>query len=881
MGRPDPIAIIGMAGRFPAANDIHEFRDNVFAGRDCLTTLSADELRAHGVDQERLDAPDYVRRRPLLDEADSFDAGYFGLTRREAQIRDPQHRLFLETAHAALEHAGYDSTTYDGHIGLYAGANVNRYRYDHVDRRPDLVDMVGDAAVDLGNFPDYLATFTAYRLGLRGPSMTVLTACSTSLVCVHEACKSIRAGDCEMAIAGGVDVEFPVGRGYFPIPGGILARDGVCRPFDESASGTNFGSGVGAVLLKPLPAAIADRDTVYAVIRGSGINNDGDRKVGFAAPSIAGQSECIQRALRTAEVDPRTISYVEAHGTATPVGDPIEIAGLVDAFRAVGGDDLPHQYCAIGSVKSNIGHLGQAAGVAGLIKTVLALHHRRIPASVNVDAVTTRVDWARSPFAVATKTVPWPAEDGWPRRAAVSSFGFGGTNAHLVLEEAPPAQAPARDRRSTEVILWSAVDEAVLDRQRGRLAAYFDSLAERDFPDAAHSLRVGRTAKPVRAALLAADAGDAAAGLRNRARVLRPDGVGRRVAFAFPGPDAPRPAAFRDLYASEPSFRAGADAAFDVLEPLLDIDLRALWAKGDAAALAEPVAALPLLYVLEYTLANCLIHWGVRPDVLFGHGFGEFVAGAVAGVLDFEPGLRAVAALARLTEDAPRGEALMVAAGPEEVLAAVTGGVAVTAVNAPRQVEISGPADAIAAAADRLTANHVPTRRLHRAHAMRGPAMAGVARRWPAMLAELGPNPPRLPVVSGTSGSEITAEQAASAEFWARLLVDPVDFDAAAAEVLGAGPATVVEVGPDRTLGALLGQRGDLRRRRSRVLQFTGTGGGEHTDLDGVLVRLWLDGEPVGYWRHLGRRGYRRIAAPGYPYDRRRFWVDVPIDPDG
>ncbi|MFL6123339.1 beta-ketoacyl synthase N-terminal-like domain-containing protein, partial [Actinophytocola sp.] len=360
MGGSDPIAIVGLAGRFPGAKDIDEFRDNILGGRASISDLPADEMLAYGERRGMIDHPRYVPRRPILHDEDAFDVKAFGMTPREAELRDPQYRLFLETAHAVLGHGGYDPSVYTGHIGVYAGTNVNRYRYDFVERRPDIIDSVGYLAVDISSSPDYLSTFVSYKLGLRGPSMTVLTACSTSLVAVHVACTAIRAGDCDMAIAGGVDVEFPFHAGYLYLEGGILAVDGVPRPFDEHATGTNFGNGVGAVLLKPLSRALADGDTIYSVILGSAINNDGNRKAGFTAPSVDGQSECVQRALRAAHVDPRTISYVEAHGTATPVGDPIELTGLIDAFRTVGGPNLPKQYCAIGSVKSNIGHLGQA-----------------------------------------------------------------------------------------------------------------------------------------------------------------------------------------------------------------------------------------------------------------------------------------------------------------------------------------------------------------------------------------------------------------------------------------------------------------------------------------------------------------------------------------
>ncbi|MFI5957613.1 type I polyketide synthase [Cryptosporangium sp. NPDC051539] len=873
MATAEPIAIVGMAGRFPAANDLEEFRANLFAGRECLTELSREQLLESGEDPDDIDDPDYVRRRPILADVDGFDARFFDLSPRDAEVRDPQHRLFLETAHSALEHAAYDSQTYAGRIGVYTGSNMNSYRIDFVEKRPDLYRSAGRMAIDLGNSPDYLATFVAYKLGLRGPALTVLTACSTSLVAVHEACNALRVGDCDLAIAGGADVEFPVDRGYFHVSGGTLSKDGVSRPFDDEASGTNFGSGAGAVVLKPLATALADRDTVYAVVRGTAINNDGDRKAGFTAPSVAGQSECIQRALRVAGVDPATIGYVEAHGTATPIGDPIELAGLVDAFRAVGGPELPDRYCAIGSVKSNVGHLGQASGVTGLIKTVLALRAGRIPATLNVNRLNRQVDWEDTPFVVATRSMPWPAGPDGPRRAGVSSFGIGGTNAHLVLEEAPSGPPPPPGEPAVEAVLWSAVDAPAADRLAQRLTGYFARLDEADFPDAAHSLRTGRTVKRTRAALVAAGPAEATTLLRSRRGLIRPDGTARRLAFVFPGVEPRHLPAMRDLYVHEALFRQGCDAAFDVLEPLLDVDLRPALAAGDPAALARPLTALPLLYTAQYVLAQSLIHWGAHPDVVFGHGLGELVAGAVAGGLDFESGLCAVAERARLVETSPRRSALTVGAGAGQVIDLLPAAVSVAAVNGARQVELVGPDDEIVEVARRLAAHHVPARAPRAAHGLPDPELGPLVPLWRDRLADLAWRRPELSLVSTVPGAGPAAGDAVSPDFWAAQLITPVDFDAAAAAVLSAGPTTVVEIGGG-TLEPLLRARPDLRASRSRVLPAAG---GERTGeaLQRLLSQLWVDGRTIGYWRRRAEQGeYRRIAAPGYPYDRQRFWAD-------
>ena len=635
----EPIAIVGMSGRFPGARDLDEFATNLFAGRESIVDLPHQNERA-----------DLVNRRPLLADADGFDAEFFGMTPREAELFDPHHRLFLETAHATLAHAGYDPHAYRGTIGVFACTNPSRYLSDHLESRPHLLDSVG-GLVEVATMPDFVSTFVSYRLDLRGPSVTTLTACSSSLVAVHLACGSIRRGESDLAIAGGVSVQFPYRRGYRHEPGGVTSADGVTRPFDDRAAGANFGEGVGAVLLKPLSRAVADRDTVYAVLRGSAINNDGNRKVGFSAPSVAGQSECVAAALREAGVDPRDVSYVEAHGTGTRVGDPIELTALTEAFRAVGGADLPNAYCGLGSVKANIGHLGAAAGIAGLLKTVVALTHERLPASINVTRPTTAFDWADSPFRLVTETTPWPAGQHRPRIAGVSSFGVGGTNSHVVITEAPRPVPADRPGRATEVVLWSAVDQRGEERVRDRLTDYFAGLPDESFADAAHTLRTGRTPLTVRGGLMAARPADAATMLRAGAGLVRGDDRDRAIVFAFPEPSSPPAGMMRELYRDEPLFRAGCDASFAVLTPLLGTDLRELWLNGDKQ-LTDPAIARPLLYAVEYTLANCLLHWGVRPRVLVGVGVGELVAAAVAGVLDFESGLRMAAALAR-TDMAP------------------------------------------------------------------------------------------------------------------------------------------------------------------------------------------------------------------------------------
>ncbi|GAA0743735.1 SDR family NAD(P)-dependent oxidoreductase [Dactylosporangium roseum] len=869
----EPIAIVGMAGRFPGSDDLEQFWANLAGGRDCLTDLDDEELLRYHERPERIAHPEYVRRRPVLAGSDAFDAELFGMTPREAELRDPQYRLMLEVVHSTLEHAGYDPGRYPGDIGLFAATNVNRYRYDYVEQNPELIDIVGYSAVDIANNADYMSTFVSYKLDLRGVSATVLTACSSSLVAIHLACTAIRAGDCDMAIAGGVDVEFPYHRGYVPLHGGLRATDGTVRSFAADASGTNFGDGVGAVLLKPLEAARRDGDTVYAVVLGSAVNNDGSRKVGYSAPSVSGQSDCVRRALRAAGVGPADISYVEAHGTATRVGDPIELAGLIDAFRASATGPLAAQYCAVGSVKSNVGHLGQAAGVAGVIKTVLALCHEQLPPSVNAAEPSPEIGWAGSPFFLSTELRDWPAEPGRPRRAGVSSFGIGGTNAHIVLQEAPAAPTTEPPRRPVEVLTWSAMNAEAEEQLRARLAGHFAGPAGDELPHAAYTLRAGRKVRPVRAALVARDGADAARALRDGDRVRRGDGVVRETAFAFPGQGSQYPGMYRRLYDDEPLFRDGCEAGFEVLRPLLGHDLRGAWLdEAGAAALEETGVAQPLLYVVEYTLAHCLMHWGVLPDVVLGHSLGELVAGAVAGVFGFEDGLRAVAWRARSMQDMPRGRMLAVTADPPDVEELLAGDVCLAAVNGPRQVVLSGPTEAIDAVAAELGRRRVRHRVLATSHAFHSPSMARAAERFEAELTALTLHAPEVPMLSAATGAAVGPDEATSPAFWARQLVQPVDFDTAAGKLFARGPGNVVESGPGSTLTALLRGRSDARASRSRCLTTNGPDD-DPAALPDTLARLWVDGLPVRAWSD--ERGYRRVAVPGYPYQRRRYWIEV------
>lgn len=876
----EPIAIVGVAGRFPESLDVDAYWENLVAGRDCIAHLDDDDLRARGEDPGYLAHPDYVRRRPRMPEVENFDPRCFGMTPREAEIRDPQHRVLLELCDTALERAGYDSRRYPGAIGVFAGSNVQRYRIDHLEKA-GIEESVGFLQLEISNAPDYVATFIAHRLGLRGPAMTVQSACSTTLTAIHTACRSLQARDCDMALAGVASIEFPLDYGYIAVDGSILSHDGVVRPFDAKADGTNFGSGAGVVLLKRLPDALSDRDTILAVIRGSALNNDGNRKDGFTAPSAIGQAECIVEAIRSSGVHPRDISYVEAHGTGTSVGDPIEVSSLAASFQqAAGEEELPAGYCLLGSVKGNVGHMGQAAGASGVIKTVLALQHELIPASINVDVVNPKLNLDATPFKVCTEAQPWPYVEGHPRRAGVSSFGIGGTNGHLVLEEAPTvAPRPELVIRDGELLTWSAAERKALDAYAPRLAEHFATgMSAEAFQDAAHTLRVGRMERRLRRAVVASDAADAADRLGDPGKILTPDGIARSLVFCFPGQGAQYPGVASGLYRDEPEFRRHCDESFELLRPILGRDLGELWRTcTEPAELSETEVAQPLIYVLELAMAHLLDQLGLRPDRVVGHSVGEIAAATVAGVLSREDGLRVIAARSRFMQSMPRGGMLAVAAAVDQLDPYLRDGVTVAAVNGSRQVVLSGSVPLLEAVAARLRADDILSHRLGSSHAFHSPMMESAAAAFEEMLANVVLSAPAIPLVSCATGELLTDEQAVDPRFWARQLVDPVLFSSAVATLQSSGPALLVEVGPGHTLASLMRSDGNVRGSSSVVLTTTGPASvpaWDRHDLLETLGRLWVEGLDVDLAARDRGLALRRVPLPGYPYQRRRLWIE-------
>ncbi|WP_447980425.1 SDR family NAD(P)-dependent oxidoreductase [Candidatus Nitrospira bockiana] len=886
------IAITGMAGRFPGANDVDAFWRNLCDGVESVSMLTDEDLLASGVEPALLGDPNYVRARAMVDDVDLFDAAFFGFTPKEAEIMDPQQRLFLECAWEALERAGCDPDRYRGLIGVYGGASISGY--GNLLAQGGLLQSAADMSAVLGTDLDFLSSRVSYKLNLEGPSLVVQTACSSSLVAVHLACQGLLSGECDMALAGGVSVNVPQKVGYLYQEGAIASPDGHCRAFDVKAQGTVGGSGLGIVVLKRLEDALADGDHVLAVIKGSAINNDGAVKVGFTAPRIEGQAKVISAAQAAADVDPRSVTYVEAHGTGTPLGDPIEIAALTQAFRA---GTQATRYCAIGSVKTNIGHLDAAAGIAGLMKTVLALYHRRIPPSLHFTRANPQIDFENSPFYVNTTLSEWETA-GTPRRAGVSSFGLGGTNAHVVLEEAPPVETQP-SARPWHLLVLSAKTSSALEVATDNLVSHLKRRPEAELADVASTLQLGRKAFGHRRVVACGDVRDAVQALERRApdRVATGSGaVGERpVAFLFSGQGSQFPNMGRELYETEPHFRDEVDRCAERLRSHVGLDLREMLypapkdLEAAHARLTQTALTQPALFTIEYALAKLWMAWGVRPQAMIGHSIGEYVAACLAGVFSLEDALALVAARGRLMQQVPSGAMLAVTASESDIASSLTEALSLAAVNAPAQCVVSGPLEAVERLEHTLAARRIECRRLRTSHAFHSSMMDPIIGSFGDCVARIALHAPRIPYVSNVSGTWITEAEATNPQYWAAHLRRTVRFSDGLAAIRRRADHLLLEIGPGQTLAALARQTAEsdapifcsLPRRRDQDER-----GAQSAFLLTTLGRLWLHGASVD-WRglHAGERR-RRVPLPTYPFERQSYWVgsreraraDKPVD---
>ncbi|MGH9466717.1 MAG: type I polyketide synthase [Terriglobales bacterium] len=877
------IAIVGMACHFPGARNVEEFWANLRAGREAIRALSEEELLAAGVSRRELANPDYVRAAAMLDDVDKFDAPFFGMSPRDAAIMDPQHRHFLECAWEALENAGHVPGGQEGAIGVFAGSGMNGYLIHNLLANPALAESTDLFLLrHTGNDTDVLATRVSYQFDLHGPSLSVQTACSTSLVAVHLACQSLLSGECDLALAGGVTIEVPHGRGYVHRDGGILSRDGHCRAFDAGSSGTVFSSGAGVVVLRRLADARAEGDSIHALILGSAINNDGARKIGFFAPSVEGQVEVIADALEVAGVGAAEISYVETHGTGTAIGDPIEIQALAQAFRR---SNPGTAHCAIGSLKASVGHMDAAAGIGGLIKTVLALEHRELPPSLHFRTANPLIRIEETPFVVNAALRAWTAEG--PRRAGVTSLGVGGTNAHVVLEEAPTA-ACGPGTKPFQVLIVSAKTEPAVACAATNLAHHLESHAGQDFADAAFTLQTGRKEFRCRRALVAAGSADAAAALwtDDPKRVWR--GTAPRlpppVIFLFSGQGSQHGNMGADLYASQPVFRAALDRCAELLRPQLDLDLRALLypagseSQAAAARLNQTGYAQPALFAVAYALAQLWQAWGVRPRAMLGHSIGEYVAACLAGVFPLEEALALIALRGRLMQQMAPGAMLSVALPASEL--ELRPPLSLAAINGPDLCVVSGPCEAISAAEKTYAAREAACRRLHTSHAFHSAMMEPMLAEWRERLDSIRFLPPQIPYLSNLTGKWITAEEATNPDYWVRHVRQTVRFSDNLAEVFRLGASEqadciLLEAGPGQALTALA--RLHPQRGRAKVFASCRHPREPVSDLHfllGTLAQLWVAGQPVPWDALHAGESRRRIPLPTYPFEHQRYWFE-------
>lgn len=883
--RDTSIAIIGMAGKFPGAKDLDTFWQNLRDGVESVSFFSEEELLSAGIDPALLRDPSYVKANALLSDIEMFDASFFGVSPREAELMDPQQRLFLECAWEALENAGYGADTRRVPVGVFAGVGMNKYLLHNVYPNTKHLGPVDTFQVMISNDKDFLPTRVSYKLNLKGPSINVQTACSTSLAAVHLACQSLLYGECDMALAGGVSALVLQKSGYLYQEGMILSPDGHCRAFDAAARGTVLGSGVGIVILKRLADAIADGDHIRAIIKGSAINNDGSAKVGYTAPSVDGQSAVIAKAQANAGVEAETISYVEAHGTATALGDPIEIAALTRVFRVC---TEKNGFCAIGAVKSNIGHVDAAAGVAGLIKTVLALEHKLLPPSLHFKEPNPQIDFANSPFYVNTKLSEWNSTE-LPRRAGVSSFGIGGTNCHIILEEnLERGSLSSTTERLRHVLTLSAKSEEALKQLTGRYAQHLASHPELNIGDVCFTANTGRTHFEHRLAVVAESIPQLQSRLAaldaqpQRNEVLRGTAHSSKppkMAFLFTGQGSQYVGMGRELYETQPTFRENLEHCDSILRPYLACPLpQVLYPElGQKSFLDETVYTQPVLFALEYALAQLWRSWGIEPSAVLGHSVGEYVAACVAGVFSLEDGLKLIAERGRLMQALPQdGEMVVVLSDEARVAAAIQPyqqEISIAALNGRQSIVLSGRRQAVQAVRTALQAQGIQTQPLRVSHAFHSPLMEPMLAPFARAVSAVSFRSPKISLISNVTGNTATAEITTTA-YWCRHIRQPVRFAASMETLRREGYEIFLEVGPQPILSGL--GRQCLPNAQNVWLPSLRQGKSDWEQILESLAALHVRGVAINWSGFHQDYSHRRVELPTYPFQRQKYWIEAP-----
>jgi len=871
------VAIIGMNGRFPQSRSVNEFWNNIEAGKECITYLSDEDLKNIGVDEAELNHPNYVKAEPIVEDVDCFDAEFFGYNAKEAIMMDPQHRLFLESAWSALEDAGCNPDIYPGKVGVFAGCGISGYLF-RILRSMESFDQ-GLQRLFHGNSNDYLSTKVAYKLNLKGPALSIQTACSTSLVAVHTAYQQLISYQTDVSIAGGVSVKIPQSEGYLYEEGGIFSPDGHCRPFDAKGAGTTFGSGVGTIVMKRLDEALKDGDQIYSIIKGTAVNNDGAQKVGYTAPSAEGQSEVVAEALSMADVSSSDIRYIETHGTGTHMGDPIEVDALKQVFEN-------GKKCALGSVKANIGHLNAASGIAGLIKTVMALKNKKIPPLTNFNEINPNIKLDDSSFYINRKLEEWEDEE-IPRRAGVSSFGIGGTNAHLILEEAPLTDETFT-KQNTHVLPISAKTDAALDQLSEDMQSYLQENNHIKIAEAANTLQSGRKHFQFRRALLMneheSDNVDRKQSFEvNNIEHVKAGHEISSIVFTFPGQGSQYSEMSKALYNQEEEYKRHVDYCSDILKPLLNLDLRDVLFPSsndideNHQLLLNTNITQPALFVVQYSLSKLLMKWGIKPKAMIGHSIGEYVAACLAGVFSLEDALRLVTKRGSIVQSIPKGKMVSVFASLDDVKAILPTSLSIATINSHSNLVIAGDVDNMKHFCEKLDEQDYSYRTLNTSHAFHSFMLDSVLDGFENELKKVSLNTPNIPFISCLTGDYIKPTQATSTEYWRRHLRETVQFQKGIDRLLQEDNHIIVEVGPGRVLSNLISQspyKTDnhfvLNSLHSKHKQNMS----DYQLLMKIVSTMWTHGVDIDWEELYKNQVVHKTSLPTYPFKKTSYWLN-------